>query len=205
MTWQQPDAWARYLAEKAARAAADPAAAQRARRSVRRNRSDEVRAQQRATVQRMRREGMSYAEIERALGLPSWTVWRDARASNQPRRYAGGGGAAGRMTDAEIATVVAMARAGASTLAIAEAVRRHRTTITTLRQRLGIAAARGHGNVSRAGRPTARTIQRVREWLALREQGMSWAAIGRRYDCNPENVSNLCQRWGKWVQESREF
>lgn len=197
-----PDAWARYLAEKAAREAADPAAARRSRRRV--PRSDEVLAQQRATVQRMRREGMTYAAIERALGLPRWTVWRDAHASNQPRRPAGGGGAAGRMTDAEIDTVVTMARAGASTQAIAEAVRRHRATITTLRRRLGIAASRAHGNVSRAGRPTERTIQRVREWLALRAQGMSWAAIGRRYDCVGENVLNLCRRWGKWVEESRE-
>ena len=198
-----PEAWARYLAEKAAREAADPAAARRSRRRV--PRSDEVLAQQRATVQRMRREGMTYAAIERALGLPRWTVWRDARAPDVPRRYGGGGGAAGRITDAEIATVVAMARDGASTQDIAEAVRRHRHTIMVLRRRLGIAASRAHGNRARAGRPTARTVQRVREWLALRQQGMSWAAIGRRYDCVGENVLNLCRRWGKMVQESREF
>lgn len=196
-----PEAWTRYLAEKAARQAAGAAPARRPRR---RPPAAEQRAQQRATVQRMRREGMTYAAIGRALDLPPWTVWRDARAPDVPRRYGGGGGAAGRITDAEIATVVAMARDGASTQAIAEAVRRHRHTITVLRRRLGIAASRAHGNAARRGRPTARTVERVREWLALRRQGMSWAAIGRRYDCVGENVLNLCRRWGKWAEESRE-
>ena len=48
-------------------------------------------------------------------------------------------------------------------------------------------------------------LERVRQWMALREEGATWSDIARQYGCQPENVLLLCQRWGKLAEESDEF
>ena len=99
-----------------------------------------------------------------------------------------------RVTDVDRATTRSMAADGYRTVAIAAALGLHPATVATLRRQMGISGRRG-ANIPG---PRPRTLQRVREWLELRAEGKSWAAIGRQYGCKPENAYTLCQRWGEF-------
>lgn len=141
-----PEAWTRYLAEKAARQAADPA----------------------------------------------------PPPPPRPRRQRGPSAAERRAQRRQ--TIIDMVAAEATTAQIAAAIGRSISHVRRIRQQLGIARHQGTVHVG----PQARTLRLLPEWLALRQQGLSWAAIGLRYDRTGENIMQLCQRWGKLVEESRE-
>jgi DNA-binding CsgD family transcriptional regulator len=141
-----PDAWTRYLAEKAARQAADPAPLAK-------------------RVHRYRRNPLAAAQREK-------------------RRQ----------------TVIDMVKAGASTNEIATAIDRSPQQVRKIRKDLGMSRHRGTVHEG----PQRRTLRLLPEWLALRQQGLSWAAIGLRYDRCGECIMQLCHRWGHLVEESRE-
>ena len=138
-----PEAWTRYLAEKAARQAANP------------------------------------------TPVPARPVGGPRRSALAVQRRA-------QLRQ----TVRDMAAAGADTNQIAAAVGMTPRSVRALRQKLGISASIGHAE------PQRRTIDSVREWLALRQQGYTWAAIGLRYDRCGSTVRQQCQRWGHLIEEA---
>jgi transposase-like protein len=199
MTWQQPDAWARYLAEKAARQAAERAEAEAAgvRPSIKRPSRPPLSREKRERIVRMVREGMSYAQIARTLGIGLTTVKRWRGTAPQSRQPNDRGGRMPRVTAEQLAQIRQLALSGSRVVDIAAEVQRHPSTVYQALRRMQVTAQCD----SRKG-PRDGTLERVREWMALREQGMSWADIAREYGCEPENVCKLCQRWGHMIQEA---
>jgi transposase-like protein len=104
------------------------------------------------------------------------------------------------VTAAQVEQIRQMALDGVRVVDIAAAVQRHPATIYHTLRRLGLKAERQPTIGPRDG-----TLERVRQWMALREEGATWSDIARQYGCQPENVLLLCQRWGKLAEESDEF
>jgi len=201
MTWELPSAYQRYRAKKDAAEAVERAesAAAGVRPPSRRRSAPPLSQATRDRIAQMADDGIGCAEIARTLGIGFSTVkrWRRPVAPRQPNDR---GGRTPRVTAAQVEQIRQMALDGVRVVDIAAAVQRHPATIYHALRRLGLKAERQHSIGPRDG-----TLERVRQWMALREEGATWSDIARQYGCQPENVLLLCQRWGKLAEESDEF